>query len=358
MWHPLRRVYDILDGMALRGCNALMAWYDMHHYTGVNDPESEKMIHRLKSIYRYALKLGMKLCFGTLANEAFDGTPDALKADWHAVNGYKTQPVGHYHVEICPNAPGGMEEILRQRRDVLRAFSDIPFDYVSYWPYDQGGCTCEKCAPWGANGFLKLAPEYRRVVEEEMPGAQILCATWGFDRFIDGEWDAFYQRMKDPSFQYFAYLFGYFSSEEEVPDFIRQGDMPGGKKMLSFPEISMRCAVPWGGFGANPMPMHFEKNERETGKYYEGGFPYSEGIFEDINKSLMLGFATGQYTSAYQILLDYARYEFCTAHPEENCRYHVRHGRDSAKTPIGCIRQQSGLSARRNRLQYSVPLRI
>lgn len=313
---PMEKIYEILDSLALRGCNALMAWYDMHHYTYVDDPESVKMIQRLKQIFRYAKALGMKLCFGTLANEAFSGTDDAIKADWRAVNGYKTPPVGHYHVEICPNAPGGMEEILRQRRAVLRAFSDIVFDFVSFWPYDQGGCTCAKCVPWGANGFLKIAPQFRKVVEEEMPGTKILCSTWRFGDFIDGEWQAFYQRMQEEQFQFFAYLFDYFSSLEAMPEGIRHGVMPGGKKMLSFPEISMRGAVPWGGFGANPMPAYLERNEREMGKYYEGGFPYSEGIFSDINQAIMLGFATGQYDTAYDILRDYSKYEFCAPHPE------------------------------------------
>jgi len=313
---PIEKVYEILEDLALRGCNALMAWYDMHHYYGVDDPESVKMIERLKMIYRRAKELGMLLTFGTLANEAFAGTPDNLKAEWRAVNGYKAQPQGHYHVEICPSAIGGIEEIIRQRRTVLRAFNDIPFDFVSYWPYDQGGCTCEDCKPWGANGFLKLAPHFHKVVREELPGAKILCSTWYFNNFIDGEWDAFYERMKDPQFGFFAYLFGYFSGEANTPDFIRRGSMPGGKQMLSFPEISMRGAVPWGGFGANPMPDHLEKQEKANGWFYQGGFPYSEGIYEDINKALALGFASGQYNSSKDILNDYVRYEFSTA-PEE-----------------------------------------
>jgi hypothetical protein len=158
----------------------------MHQYLGIDDPESTVMVARLKQIYRHARELGMKIVFGTLSNEAFSGTPDAIKAKWQPINGYK-QLQGHYHVEICPSAEGGLEEILRQRRQVLDKFSVIPFDFVSYWPYDQGGCTCAKCKPWGANGYLKIAPEFKKIVDDVMPTARILCSTWYFDHFIDGE---------------------------------------------------------------------------------------------------------------------------------------------------------------------------
>jgi len=313
---PIEKVYEIVEDLALRGCNALMAWYDMHHYTGVNDPESIKMIDRLKKIYLHAKALGFILVTGGISNEAYDGTPDRLKANWLPVNGYKRQLMGHYHVEICPSAEGGMEEILRQRREMLTAFADIPFDYYSIGPYDQGGCTCADCKPWGANGYLRIAPKIDELLKEIMPGARMLCFTWFFDSFIDGEWDAFYERMKEPQFEFFAYLFGYFFSAESVPEFIRNGDMPGGKQMLSFSEISMHGAVPWGGFGTNPLPKYLEELETANGWFYQGGFPYSEGIYEDINKALTLGFVSGQYAGAKEILNDYARFEFCAA-PEE-----------------------------------------
>jgi hypothetical protein len=33
----------------------------------------------------------------------------------------------------------------------------ISLGFIVMWPYDQGGCTCSHCAPWGTNGFLKVA---------------------------------------------------------------------------------------------------------------------------------------------------------------------------------------------------------
>ena len=60
--------------------------------------------------------------------------------------------------------------------------------------------------------------------------------------------------------------------------------MPGGLPLLNFPDISMYGQNPWGGYGANPHPGRLQQRWDETKKKLSGGFPYSEGIYEDINK--------------------------------------------------------------------------
>ena len=313
---PINEVYDVIDTLALRGCNALAVWYDMHHYTGIDSTESREMIERIKLIFRYAQKIGMKLCMTMLANEAFSGTPNDIKADWHAINGYKSCPVGHFHEEICPSNPKGMNEIMRQRRLMLEAFADTPLDYLFFWPYDQGGCTCSKCAPWGANGFLKIAPEFQKLANEIMPSARLICSTWGFDSFVDGEFDAFRKRMETGEFDFFAYYMDYYARLKQLPDYLLRGENLRGKRTLAFQEISMRGSVPWGGFGTNALPQYMEEKEKRDAGYYDGGFPYSEGIFDDINKALILGLQGGRYANARDVLMDYARYEFCAPDPD------------------------------------------
>lgn len=308
---PIIENQKIIEDLALRGCNALMLWYDMHQFADVDTPESVAMIARLKAFFQHASAVGMKTVFGTLANESFCTSEPAIRAEWTVQNGYFALPRGHYHVEICPNKEQGMEEILDQRRRVMAAFSDVRLDYISIWPYDQGGCTCSKCTPWGANGFLKTMNALHELYSEILPDAKILCSTWYFDHFIHGEWDAFKEAINAGGYEYIEYLFGYFANDEHVPEYIRQGNMPAGKRMVAFPEISMYGATPWGGFGANPMPERMESNFRENGKLYCGALPYSEGIFEDINKSMMLAFYSGRTDRAEQVLREYAQFELC-----------------------------------------------
>ncbi len=307
---PIEEIRTLLEDLALRGCNAVMAWYDMHQYADVDTPASLEMIARLKAVFRHASLTGMKTVFGTLANESFSSSDPAVRAEWWVQNGYYALPRGHYHVEICPNKPGGLEEILRQRRRVMDAFRDIRIDYISIWPYDQGGCTCGKCTPWGANGFLKTLDALRDLYAEILPDAKLLCSTWYFDRFVR-EWEGFRDAFETGKYDYVNYLFGYFANDEPVPDFIREGKMPGGKRMVAFPEISMHSCSPWGGFGANPMPGRLEENFLDNGSLYCGALPYSEGIFEDVNKAMMLAFYSGRLQSADEVLREYARFEFC-----------------------------------------------
>ncbi len=266
----------------------------------------------MKQLMEHASRCGMKIILETLANEAFRTSPPELRAEWTTQNGYFAPPRGHYHVELCPSKPGGLTEILRQRRLVMDAFADTKIDYIAIWPYDQGGCTCERCAPWGSKGFLHTVNALIKLYEGIRPQSKCLCATWYFDRFTEGEWDTFAERLNAFGVNdKIAFFFGYFSNRERVPDFVREGRMPGGRRMIAFPEISMWGAEPWGAYGANPLPLRLEQNFRKNGSLYCGAIPYSEGIFEDINKSLMLAFYNGKTDSAEEVICEYGRYEFC-----------------------------------------------
>lgn len=324
---PIDELENYIEDLAFNGCNALMAWYDMHHFSSVDVPASRDAIAQILRVFTHATKVGMKTVLTTLANEAFSSSPQELRAEWTAQNGYHAHPQGHYHLEVCPSREGGIDEIIRERSEMLSAFDGIRIDYITIWPYDQGGCTCEKCTPWGANGFIKTLDALLRFYNDVLPESRILCSTWYFDRFITGEWsafnDIFSQRCKDnPLYEKIEYLFGYFANEEPVPDFIRNGDFPGGKRMIAFPEISMHGAYPWGAYGANPMPSRFSNNYLSNGNLYCGALPYSEGIYEDINKFLMIGFYSEKDSSAHQLLRDYAKFEFCL--PDVYCDDFIR----------------------------------
>ena len=66
----------------------------------------------------------------------------------------------------------------------------------------------------------------------------------------------------------------------------------------------------WGGFGANPFPKRldtFFNGMRANG--IKGGMAYTEGIFDDINKVLILQHHWGKYSSE-SILKEYAKWYF------------------------------------------------
>lgn len=307
---PIEKVYEVIEDLAMRGCNSLLVWFDMHHYTSMKDKDAPELVERLRAMIKYANKIGMGGSLTMLGNEAFADSPEELRAEWKPIGRYHDYPGDHYHLEICPNKEGGIEKILEYRREMLEHFKDLKIDYVVYWPYDQGGCTCEKCQPWGSNGFMKLLPHFEGLVKEMMPNTKVIVSTWYFDKFIKGEWDEFYPQMTSDMMKDIPYFMAFFFNGE-MPDCIKEKGIPEGVEFIDFPEISMYSCSPWGGYGASVLTKFLDTTNSICSHLYKGGFPYSEGIFEDSNKFIQLGSYTGLYKSAYDALRAWVKFEFC-----------------------------------------------
>ena len=307
---PLRDVTRYVEELALWGCNALSVWFDMHHFTGMDDPRARAMVRRLRAILLAANRVGMRAALTSLSNEGFSTSPAALRADWTCGHdGYFQEPAGHYHVEICPSRRGGLKQILADRDAMLRAFEGIDLGYYWLWPYDQGGCTCATCAPWGANGHLKASEAVAKLVRKRFPGAKRILSTWYFDHFIHGEWEAFAERINATRPKWFELILAD-DYGARFPEFILRHGVPGGYPLVTFAEISMYGMSPWGGFGANPLPTHFQNIWNQCGSLVSGGFPYSEGIYEDINKVIQFQFGWDPQQTAIGTVREYAAYEF------------------------------------------------
>lgn len=306
---PIEELYEVTVDLALRGCNTILQWFDMHHYSSMMDPEAVVMVERIKKLYAFAEKIGMSTALLMLANEAFNSSPIKLRAENKKQNAYKRQPEDHFGVEICPSKEGGMKEILKERREMLEAFRGTRVTYLVYWPYDQGGCTCKACEPWGANGFLKILPEFRRVTGELMPNSKLIVSTWYFDRFIDGEWEKFAGCLRKKEAGEIDYIMSFFR-HGNIPACLTP-DLLAQYRFISFPEISMEGCMPWGGFGATTILESLQKTNESCKGLYAGGYPYSEGVYEDINKAVMLGWYSGTYMTAEKALKAYLSFEFC-----------------------------------------------
>ena len=308
---PVAEVTRYIEELALWGCNALFVWFDMHHYTGIDAPDAQAMIARLKAFLSAANGAGMGGGLTLLANEAYAGSPEELRADWRAgQNGYHREPGGHYHVELCPSIPAGLDKLLSWRREVFDAFADVDLEYISIWAYDQGGCTCSKCAPWGARGLLKCAPPVAALAKEAWPDTKVILSTWYFDLFTSGEFSGLRAAFAAEKPTWCDCLlcdthFGH--GEWPVEEF---GDnTPGALPVVGFPEISMHGMYPWGGYGANPRPGRWQQYWNRVREYLNGSLPYSEGAYEDINKTLILQFEWAPDRPADDIVREYAAFE-------------------------------------------------
>ena len=296
---PMAEIVRYIEELALWGCNMLSVWYDMHHFTGIGDPAAQRAIDRLHGMLKAANSVGMGASLGGLANEAYSTSPEGLRAE---------PAPHHYHVEICPSKPGGMELIMTWRREMLAAFSDLDVRYFWIWPYDQGGCMCRDCSPWGGNGFVRTAEPMARLIREAFPGAKIVVSTWEFGYWHgDAEWDQFYRAVAGRP-DWIDYILS--EGHGDFPPYVLKHGKPGGYPLLNFPEISMHGMSPWGGFGANLQPARLQKVWDACRGMLAGGFPYSEGIFEDLNKVVCLQLYWDGDRRAEDIVKEYAAAEF------------------------------------------------
>lgn len=283
---PIEEIERYIEDLALWGYNAVLVWFDMHHFTGINDPKAKEMISRLRDILIAAKNIGLKTGLTMLANEAYANSPEELRAD-QTFPGTKHLR-GGYEIELCPNKLGAKGLMLKWREELFSVFLDIGIDYITTGPYDQGGCCCEKCKPWGANGYLIMAKAISKLAHKYWPESKFILHTWLFDCVkSEREWEGLAKAFT-PRPDWVNYIMA--DSHTDFPEYPLKYGVPGGLPLLNFPEISMCGMSPWGGFGANPLPNRFQKLWNQVSTKLSGGFIYSEGIFEDINKAIISQF--------------------------------------------------------------------
>ena len=308
---PIEEVKTYIEDLALWGYNSLMVWFDMHHFTGIDDPAAQAMLDRLASLLKLGQQVGMTSGIGVLANEGYKTTPEAMRAE-------RVPWTGFYGCEICPSKPGGSELIVRQQAEEIDAFRSrgVNIGNLWLWPYDQGGCLCPDCSPWGANGFLRITKQLSTMIREKLPDTRLIMSTWLFDfeEQDKGEWRGLAEAFNNERPWVDCLLA---DSHTEYPSWPLKHPAPGGLPLLNFPEISMWRFHPWGGYGANPQPERFERLFREASGIIDGGFPYSEGIFEDFNKILYSRFYWDPETSADAAMREYVEYYFSRRYTEE-----------------------------------------
>jgi hypothetical protein len=85
-----------------------------------------------------------------------------------------------------------------------------------------------------------------------------------------------------------------------------------GLPIVGFPEISMHETFPWGGFGATPLTARAQGQWNAAKGSLSGGYPYSEGIYEDLTKIAYSQFYWSDQTAS-QTVREYIAFEFSPA---------------------------------------------
>ncbi|UVI33374.1 hypothetical protein [Paenibacillus spongiae] len=308
-------VQTYLEDLALWGINELLVWFDTSRIPSLED--GRPLLDRLAKFEAFAGEVGMKVGRIAIANEGFQGQVGSGRpmlgkncfdeTDYHPFRA-RDRIFGGFDTDICPSQPSGREIILSNKEMM---FSNMPkIDSFWLWPYDQGGCNCPQCTPWPKT-FMELSREIAATAGRMFPEMTINISAWWFDAFQTGEDDAFFKYLEEENKQDNSWFKSIFAGAVEVKRWKQHGRIvPKRHPIVLFPEISMFDGVPWGSKGSNPAPRKFAAEYAELRDSIEGAFPYSEGIYEDINKFVWAQLLWHSKTEIEEMVREYCRFYF------------------------------------------------
>lgn len=302
---PVEEVCAYIRKLADRGTNHLMLWLDPSNFHSLHDPAAQALLARLRRYADTARQAQMRVGLVRVANGYWRNAPVPLRADPRAGRGAIMLS------DLCPSLPAARTLLEQSAAEDFQLFEHL--DFLCLWPYDGGGCGCPACQPWASNGFLVSCEIAARQFRARFPSGQLILSTWYMSQV---EWQAVRARIESRQLDWVDAILAELFHDGYPADLLR-GDVPRDLPLLGFPEISMEAMTPWGGCGANPRPAAIEKRWREFGQHVAGGFPYSEGIHEDVNKAIYEGLYQQRDRAVDDILRGYVAREFSPAVAED-----------------------------------------
>ncbi|MCL1856159.1 MAG: glycoside hydrolase family 20 zincin-like fold domain-containing protein [Kiritimatiellaeota bacterium] len=301
----IEELTDYMESLALWGVNTVA--FHFWNPTDTTSPEAKAVVARHRSILMAAKALGMRVALLDSPNCGdVDAPPEAYAPAFPDTDPERRGTSG---IRVCPSHPAGFAYLSKRMDRYVAGYEDIGIDYIVAFPYDSGGCGCPDCWPWGAKGFLTLSKEWVRVARLRYPDIKFILGTWCYDvcETPDGEWEGLAKELADKN-GWVDYIMA--DSHFEFPEYPLKHGVPGNLPMINFAEISMWGRFPWGAFGANPLPERFQRIWDETDGKLDGGLPYSEGMFEDINKIIFANFFWDKAAKASDAVRAYIAYEY------------------------------------------------
>ena len=294
------------EEILLYGYNTLLCIFPVVNMENFHDETFLMFREKTRTVFKIAKELGMKTALSINSNQGLKTTPDSLLADPACYEGR----TGNNGKNVCPSTPEGLAYLKELWINTLAQYTDIGIDYVLSWPYDEGGCGCEKCRPWGGNGFLNVSDALHTEMLRFYPNAKFMLSTWYFDEIYTGpkpigEYAGLYRRLKT-DMSYVDYLM--VDSHNFYPRYPLEHELL--KPIVNFPEISMYGLKSWGGRGANPLLCRFQKIWDSSKRVLSGGMPYSEGMYEDISKVQFAGYYWEPDKHYRDILAEYISFEY------------------------------------------------
>lgn len=211
---------------------------------------------------------------------------------------------------ICPSKPKARTLILGDYEKLFAdlARSGVQLSCLSAGPYDFGGCRCKECDPWILT-FTNLARDIYLLARKHHPKVKMDMIGWWWsadEHRLFAEW----VDREAPGWIDHMYLHQPYGATKvaDVP-------LPKGCRRGAFVHISYaEEASPRDMYGHLGPVIAADRLERTVRDLAAQGVTdatcYSEGVFEDANKAIFAGLASGRYQTADEVLRAYAKRYF------------------------------------------------
>ena len=292
-----------IEDLLLWGYNGIFMIVPVIDLFTFEDELCRTAVRKSRALFEMAKARGMRVGLFICPNQGLRSAPH----EWDADPSF--DPVGNVRGNagrnICPAKEGTIPYLRTVWEGMLSQYRDIGLDYLTTWPYDEGGCGCEKCRPWGAKGYPDLVKLLYADAKAIYPDVKIILSAWTYDRPDDqGEYAGMYARLRE-DLDFVSYVMS--DAHEDFPRYPLEHERI--KPVINFPEISMWKLYPWGGYGANPLPERFHRIWNSSKAILDGGIPYSEGMYEDLSKIQYACYYWDPDRAMEDVLSEYIGYE-------------------------------------------------
>jgi hypothetical protein len=290
---PIDQLRRYVEDLALWGSCSLwnVCCYKINNpFRQDADGRSREKWERVRDLFKYAYSIGLEIGYVDCPNSVYD---DQL---------YLRDLGGkfRYREDVCPSIPDARKVLLVNRENLYRAAKEagIEFKYFLYFAHDNGGCDCEKCAPW-IRTFITLSEEMYRIAVRYHPRLKIYLTTW----------------MCSPEEK--RMMLDYVRNEK--PSWVAGVmDRPGVELPAPYVSVGWQtifaCGAReiYGKMGADPLPIFIpakiqEYRQRRIGAF----FTYTEGIYDDINSAIVAQYCRHPFRDdGRDILKEYCHYNF------------------------------------------------
>ncbi|MBO7722048.1 MAG: hypothetical protein J6T01_06555 [Kiritimatiellae bacterium] len=301
---PASELKEYAEDMMFMGVNAFDYQYGFPqvNLAGATKDDVLFFTRNSKALYDHIVAMDADFVSGGGGNQVPQDSPEEYRAVPE-----KDPARGNLGFNACPAKPKALEYMLDLRRKAIEKWraDGVKPDYFVHWPFDEGGCECDACKPWGGNGFISLCKKFAAMNKAYSPGAKTVLSLWVYH---DDEYKMLWDYLAKPESAWIDGLM--IDAHEDFPKFPLARKPPREIPVITFPEISMWKRSQWGGSGATAMPARFERLFRQVEKIASGFMFYSEGIFEDVNKAVVTGLYVDPSRNWPSIVGEYGRYHF------------------------------------------------